>query len=177
MESEHQKKDIHIRPGYADPSPYPEVKVSEPNQYYAKFIMNDYCGKAGEFSAISQYLYHNFSMNSKYKDLAKILENISITEMHHMDMLANMIRLLGVEPVFVNGSNVFWNAGYVHYGKNVCDQILEDIKSEKEAINTYELHIKIIKDPYIQAVLKRIVLDEKLHLKILEEELKKYCKT
>jgi bacterioferritin len=172
---ENQKKDIHDRPGYADPSPYPEIKVEGPNRYYAQLISDDYCGKISEFSAISQYLYHNFSIRPEYKELAEIIENISIVEMHHMEMLATIIRLLGFEPIFTNGSNVFWNANYVYYGKNVCDKLKGDLKSELDAISTYEMHIDIIKDPYIQAVLRRIVLDEKVHVKIFEEQIKKYC--
>lgn len=172
---ENQKKDIHIRPGYADPSPYPEVKVLAPNPYYAKIIMDDYAGKISEFTAISQYLYHNFSMKNKYKELAEIIENISITEMHHMEMLATMLKLLGYEPILTNGLNVFWNASYVYYGNSICDMLKGDLKSEIDAIDIYESNIKIINDPYIQAVLKRIILDEKVHLKIFEEQIKKYC--
>lgn len=172
---ENQMKDIHMRPGYADPSPYPEVKVIAPNQYYAKIIMDDYAGKISEFTAISQYLYHNFSLKSKYKELAEILENISITEMHHMEMLATMIKLLGYESIFKNSSNVFWNANYVYYGENVCDKLKADLKSEFDAIDIYESNIKTIDDPYIQIVLKRIILDEKVHVKIFEEQIKKYC--
>jgi bacterioferritin len=172
---ENQNKDMHMRPGYSDPSPYPEVKVTEPSKYYAKLILDDYASKISEYTAISQYLYHKFSMREKYNELAKIIENISIVEMHHMEMLATMLKLLGYEPVFKSGANVFWNASYVYYGENVCDQLKGDLKSEFDAINNYEAHIKIIKDPYIQDVLKRIVLDEKFHAKIFEEQIKKYC--
>ena len=175
MENEKTKKDIHMRPGYADPSPYPEVKVSGPNKYYAKIIMDDYAGKISEFTAISQYLYHNFSMRPKYNELADILENISITEMHHMEMLSTMIRLLGCEPIFQNSSNIPFTTNYVYYGNNICDQLRNDLKSEFEAINAYEQNIRVIKDPYIQDVLRRIILDEKLHAKIFEEQIKKYC--
>ena len=175
MENDKTKQDIHMRPGYADPSPYPEVKVTEPNKYYAKIIMDDYAGKISEFTAISQYLYHDFSMRPKYNELADILENIAITEMHHMEMLSTIIKLLGYEPVFQNGANIPWSTNYVYYGKNVCDQLRGDLKSEFEAISIYERNIKVIKDPYIQDVLRRIILDEKVHVKIFEEQIKKYC--
>ena len=172
---ENHKHDIHMRPGYADPSPYPEVKVTAPNKYYAKIIMDDYAGRISEFSAISQYLYHKFSMSSQYSELAGIIGNISIVEMHHMEMLAKIIKLLGYEPLFQNSANIPWNAKYVYYGKDVCDQLRGDLKSEFEAIHIYEQNIQVIKDPYIQDVLNRIILDEKVHVKIFEEQIKKYC--
>lgn len=175
MENNNQKMDMHMRPGFADPSPYPEVKVSAPNSYYAKLIMDDYAGKISEFTAIAQYLHHNFTIKSKYPDLAKIIESISITEMHHIEMLADMLKKLGVDPIFKNGSNTLWTASYVYYGVNVCDKLKSDLKSEYDAIKNYEIHIQLIKDPYIQEVLKRIVLDEKVHVKIFEEQIKKYC--
>jgi len=171
---ENHKHDIHMRPGYSDPSPYPEIKVTAPNKYYAKIIMDDYAGRISEFSAISQYLYHKFSMSSQYSELAEIIGNISIVEMHHMEMLAEMIQLLGYEPLFQNSANIPWNAKYVYYGKDVCDQLRGDLKSEVEAIHIYEQNIKVIKDPYIQDVLKRIILDEKVHVKIFEEQIEKY---
>lgn len=167
--------DIHLRPGFHANEPYPEVKVSAPNSYYAKLIMNDFAGIISEFSAITQYLYHNFSLKKEHKDLAKVIENISMVEMHHMEILSEVLVQLGVEPYFKNSSNKFWDANYIYYGRNVCDKLKADLKSEYAAIETYELHISLIKDVNIQNVLKRIVMDEKVHAKIFEEQIKKYC--
>ena len=43
------------------------------------------------------------------------------------------------------------------------------IDNEYQAINKYMYQIKIIKDPFIVAILKRIIEDEELHIKILKE--------
>lgn len=61
--------EMHKRAGYADPSPYPEIKVLKPNLYYANLLIDDYAGVISEFTAISQYLYHYFF----FKDIDKEL--------------------------------------------------------------------------------------------------------
>lgn len=165
----------HIRPGYSDPSPYPEIKVSGQNKYYAKLLLDDYAGTVSEFSAINQYLYHHFAIDNKYQDIRNALENISIVEMYHMEILARIIKMLGLEPIYVGTLNKFWDAKYVYYGKNLCDQLIADRQSEVDAIKNYEKKILMIKDPYIQDIIKRIILDEKIHLEIFNKYIKKYC--
>lgn len=89
---------LRRREDFADPSPYPEIKVAEPNLYYAELLMDDYAGVVSEFTAISQYLYHYFVLKRRHEDLGEMLENIAITEMRHMEILADTIVLLGGEP-------------------------------------------------------------------------------
>jgi bacterioferritin len=175
MDNEKSKTAMHMIPGYSDPSPYPEIKVTAPNKYYAKILMDDYAGKLSELTAVNQYMYHKFSMMTEHKELSEILGKISIVEMHHLEMFAKMIKLLGYDPLFYNSANIPWNAKYVYYGKDICDQLKQDLKDELNTIIVYEQNIKIIKDPYIQDVLRRIILDEKVHVKIFEDQIKKYC--
>lgn len=175
MDSKTNRNDMHDRPGYFDPSPYPEIKVSAPNEYYAKLLLNDYAGNISEFTAINQYLYHNFVLRPKYNELASIIENISITEMKHMEILARLIHLLGGNPIYTDSNNVFWNAKYVFYGKDVCNKLYGNLDSENQAIQNYQIRITQIQDKYIQAILNRIILDEKLHVKIFEQQIQKYC--
>ncbi len=42
------------------------------------------------------------------------------------------------------------------------------IESEKAAINQYQMHIKMMDDPYINSVLARIIRDEEYHIMILQ---------
>lgn len=163
---------------YADPSPYPEVKVLGKNPCYACLLMDDYAGIISEFTAISQYIYHHFSFESIDEDLGKLLENIAMVEMHHMELLGNTIKYLGGNPI-IRGSystcGNFWNGSFVYYGCELCEQLKVDIDSEYKAIREYEKHISLINDPYIQATLKRIILDEKVHIKLFNEALLKFC--
>lgn len=168
----------HKREKYADPSPYPKIRVHAPNDHYAEILMDDYAGMVSEFTAISQYLYHHFLLKKLSDDLGELLENVAITEMLHMEMLADTILLLGGNPV-IRGSystmGSFWDGRLVNYGVLACDQLRADLDSEYKAIANYRRHIEIIGDSYVQDILKRIILDEEVHVKLFTKELKKYC--
>lgn len=168
----------HKKVKYADPSPYPEIKVLGPNFCYACILMDDYAGTVSEFTAISQYLYHHFSFEDIDKELGDLLKNVAITEMLHMEMLADIIIKLGGSPIIrgsYSTSGSFWNGSFVHYGTQLCEQLKADIDSEHKAIHAYEKHICMIRDPFIQAILQRIILDEKVHIRLFNEALDKFC--
>ena len=46
--------------------------------------------------------------------------------------------------------------------------LLADIESEKGAIYQYRMHMRMIKDNYINAVLARIIKDEEYHIMVLQ---------
>ena len=54
---------------------------------------------------------------------------------------------------------------------------LADIEAEKAAINQYRMHISMIKDNHVNAVLARIIKDEKYHIMLLETLLKEISDT
>ncbi|MGI6144058.1 MAG: ferritin-like domain-containing protein [bacterium] len=167
------------REGYADPSPYPEIRVLAPNRYYAQLLQDDYAGRVSEFTAISQYLYHYFYLERVSEELGEMLENVAITEMHHMEILGKTIILLGGNPV-IRGSystrGDFWNGRFIYYGRNLCDQLWADLRAEQQAISNYRQHIAMIRDPYVQAILERIILDEQVHIKLFRQALDRYCR-
>lgn len=168
----------HGREGYSDPSPYPEVKVLRPNPYYAQLLMDDYAGLVSEFTAISQYIYHHIFFKDIAEELGELLENVSIIEMHHMELLGGLIKKLGGNPT-ISGSysthGNFWNGCFVYYGLQLCDRLKADIDAEYKAIHGYENHISMIDDPHVKAILKRIILDEMIHIKHFNKALNKFC--
>lgn len=168
---------VHKRKEYSDPSPYPQVKVLNPNPYYANLLMDDYAGVVSEFTAISQYLYHYFIFKDIDKELGELLENVSITEMLHMEILAETIKLLGGNPI-IRGSHStqgdYWSGRFIYYGTNLCDQLKADIDSEHKAIQEYRKHIHYIHDPFVQAILERIILDEIVHIRLFNQALRKF---
>ena len=46
--------------------------------------------------------------------------------------------------------------------------VLADIESEKAAISQYRMHMRRIRDPYVNAVLARIIRDEEYHIMTLQ---------
>lgn len=178
MNNSNDRKRHRASSVYSDPSPYPEVRVLAPDRYYASLLVDDYAGRVSEFTAISQYLYHHFYFEKYSKDLGALLENVSIVEMYHMELLAEAIIKLGGDPQirgsFSTGGN-YWDGGYIYYGNQIYDQLKADIQAEYEAIRAYQAHISAIHDPCIQALLRRIILDEQVHIRHFNDALSKYC--
>jgi len=169
----------HLNRWCALPTPYPEVKVQRPNRFYAQLLLEDYAGQVSEMTAINQYFYHYIVFDDKYDDLAELEECLSIIEMMHFEILAKTIRLLGVDPqiyTLTNNKRTYWNAEYVYYGDSICDRIAADIAAEKSAIAQYRKHQQLIKDPFIQDILERIILDEEHHLMLFNQAREKYCR-
>ena len=65
-----------------------------------------------------------------------------------------------------------WTPEYLTIPEHAGKMILADIEAEKGAINQYRMHMNMIKDPYINAVLARIIKDEEYHIMILQVLLK-----
>ena len=160
-------------------APYPPIRVTAPNKYYANILLVNYSGAVGELGAITQYFYHHLSLMEQYADVSSTLECISIAEMHHLEMLGKLIVLLGGDPrywIIRNNRPVYWNAKYLAYATELDKALQSDIDDEHKAIEGYRNSIKLIDDPSIQAVLERIILDEQTHIKILNSMLERYGK-
>ena len=50
--------------------------------------------------------------------------------------------------------------------------LLADMEAERDAIRQYEMHISMMKDECVNAVLGRIIMDEEYHIMILRTLLK-----
>lgn len=147
--------------------PYPEVKVEKKNIEYAKMLSNAYAGNISEDTAIHLYMYQSIVLNNEVSD---ILEKIAVVEMHHLELLAKAIYLLGLDPMYKSYTpDKYFNGQYIRYQKDLNDILEINIISEEIAIDNYEKLVNIIDDKYIKELLNRIILDEKVHLEIFKK--------
>lgn len=159
------------------PEPYPEVRVEGKNTAYAMIVRQDYAGRVSEISAVMQYLYHQLEMEQipGWQEVSQLEKGISIVEMYHMEILGQILRLLGTTPRY-EADNKLWTPAYVVYCDfDPCAQLRADIQGEREAIAQYEKHIREINDRYIQAILLRIIKDEQHHIQLLSDSLARQC--
>ena len=150
---------------YKSTLPYPEIKVEKENIEFAKLLLYPYASMVSEDTAIHLYIYQSFILDD---EIGKILENIAIVEMQHLEMLAKTINLLGLKPEY-KVNNIPWNSDYVNYNTNLKDMLKINIEAETLAIKNYRNLIKVIDDKYIKELLKRIIIDEEIHLKIFKD--------
>jgi bacterioferritin len=107
-----------------------------------------------EHGAIIQYLGHAYAVGEG--EMACEIEAMSRDEMRHFDWLAETIVALGGKPSLKRGTQIMT-------GKTVPAWMGNDVKLEEGAIYNYTEHIKMIDDPLIKRLLKRILADEKAH--------------
>ena len=152
--------------------PYPPIQVQEKNQAYANLLSNDYCGSVSELSAITQYINNENRISSEKCSMAKTILGIAMAEMMHLQKLGELIYLLGGNVDYTakmqNGCSQMWTPKYLTIPENPRDMLIADIEAEKDAIRQYEMHIGMICDSAVNAVLARIIKDEEYHIILLQ---------
>ncbi len=108
----------------------------------------------GEHGAIIQYLTHAYAIGEG--EMACEIEAIAREEMRHLDWLAETIVALGGVPSLERGK---MRMG----GNSVADWMRNNVLLEEDATTLYGEHIKLIDDPKIKRLLKRILSDEESH--------------
>ena len=61
-----------------------------------------------------------------------------------------------------------WTPEYLTIPENTRKMLLADIEAERAAINQYQMHMNMINDSCVNAVLRRIIKDEEYHIMLLE---------
>ena len=71
-----------------------------------------------------------------------------------------------------NGNHRMWTPEYLTLPEQTNKMLQADIEAERAAIHQYEMHRRLIKDDCVDAVIKRIILDEEYHIMLLQNLLK-----
>lgn len=164
-----------VKPIMAD-LPWPQIRVKAQNDYYADLLSVDYCGSVSELSAITQYINNENRLSCERCPLAKTLLGIAMAEMMHLEKLGELIWLLGGKVSYTaktcNGRQKLWTPEYLTLPERVERMLLADIEAEQAAINQYQMHIRVIEDECVDAVLERIIRDEEYHIMLLKTLMK-----
>lgn len=162
---------------YASELPYPEGKVARPNAAYGRMMLENIGGTDSEMSTVSLYFYNNLITGGK-DGIPTIFHNISIVEMHHLAIFGKLARQLGQNPrLWACGSDqnmVYWSPGYNSYSFDLQSILINALHSEEDTIIRYRKQAEQIYDPYIVENLKRIILDEEIHVDIFKQLYQKY---
>ena len=95
----------------ADSSPYPPVKVTRENVRFAAQLSSAFGGSGGEFGTIAEYVFQSVIFRSTYPEYADIFGRIAMVEMRHLNMIGELMKLLGLPPVYgeyENGGPSYW---------------------------------------------------------------------
>lgn len=159
-----------VRPAIME-LPYPPMQVSEKNQVYANLLSVDYCGSVSELSAITQYINSESRLSHEHCTLAQTILGIAMAEMMHLQKLGELICLLGGTVDYAarqpNGRLRLWTPEYLTLPQQPAQMIAVNIEAEQAAIAQYRMHMKMIRDTCVNAVLARIIKDEEYHIMML----------
>lgn len=151
--------------------PYPTLDDIEPDMAAARVISPAYAADGSELTAVSQYIYHHFQFyRLGLNDIAETMVDIAITEMTHLDMLGKMLVRLGIDPIMSARPPQkcnFFNTGSVCYSTAAQKMIMDDIRSENDAIAMYKCMLRDLSNQQVEAVIQRIIMDEELHVRTL----------
>lgn len=157
---------------YLVDAPYPEVGPLAPNFEYAALLSDAFAGAGSEATAIAQYTAHNF-YTLDYPELHFAYDCIAGVEVIHLKLLGGLILKLGLAPRFISyETNDYWSGEFPVYADQLKPILLADIEGEQAAIAHYLRLIRQIDCPEIQALFRRIILDERKHVETLREYLR-----
>ena len=149
--------------------PYPEIVDAKPNAMIVNILKDLTSGRVGEYTAITQYTYQHIVSADQSKDISKVLEEISITEMRHLELLSKAIVSFGGKPIFQDGRGNYFTSAYTNYSARLIDMLRANIRGETRAIYEYERAIERVDNASLKSLLRRIIADEQCHLKVFEE--------
>lgn len=153
--------------------PYPGTKGLSADEESARIISSAYADAKSEMTAILQYSFQSTIFNGIGQEkTADTLFRIGLTEMEHLEILAETLYALGAIPIYVSQPPKpcdFYSSAAVSRATHPKKMIMDDIIGESEAIRGYENMVRRLKNEQVAAIISRIILDEKLHLETLKK--------
>ena len=162
---------------YSSDVPYPPIKAESGNPAYARVMLDNIGGSNSEMSAISLYIFNQL-ITGYNPDISTVFHKVSIVEMHHLEIFGTLAQQLGEEPRLWTQhgcKKIYWSPSYNQYPCELPALMHNAINSEKAAISKYQHQIAYIRDENITEILRRIILDERLHVEIFEKVYGAYC--
>lgn len=157
---------------FSDPSPYPPLQIERPNPAYAAEMLSNIGACSSEMSTISLYIYNSTILSEVNKDFAQIFHKISMVEMRHLNTFAQLAHMLGADPRLWTCSGkrpCYWSPACNRYPIQTDAMLKNALCGEQDAILKYRQQAEQICDAYISDLLHRIILDEQVHVQILQE--------
>lgn len=163
---------IDFKKDYYIDKPYPDITVTNIPFEVSVILKRIFAGNKSEMTSVMQYVYQKniFSNVSALNNFAKALDDISVKEMQHYEILSRIMVGANIDPkncVYIDG-NVdicdFWKSNYVDYTKDIVKMLESNIALEQKAIVEYAELIAVTCDNNLKEIVSRIIEDEKTHI-------------
>jgi bacterioferritin len=157
--------------------PYPELNLPR-NAAWAAAMLDNFGGRKSEMSAVTSYVYRGIigqnadAAGEARSKISKTMMALAQTEMQHLERFGDAARQLGASPRYwaEHGTGyAYWSPCPLNYTQNPADMVAASIAEEHIAIEKYTGQLHAIADKGLQMLLARVLLDEELHVRILED--------
>jgi bacterioferritin len=152
--------------------PYPKPEVAAKNQTYARLMLNNCADRDSEMSSVALYFY-DCVVTKDTPLLSDAFAQITRAEEEHLRLFAELAFLSGADPrlwevlSLPQGRTMrYWSAARLPYALNQKIMLQNAMALERAAVRKYERQLQEIKDEGILTVLRRVLLDEHLHLNL-----------
>jgi len=159
---------------YASPEPYPPIQVAGQNLTYAQLLAAPFASAQSELSTVTQYCYFSWIFAQDCPPLSQAYRGMAQIEMHHLNLLGQLISALGGNPIYRSypyKRPVFWNSGVLQYQCHKEKALHISVAGEQSTIAGYRHLSKLIQDSCVTAILQRVILDEEVHIQLLQSYL------
>ena len=160
--------------------PYPPVQPETHRKEYAYAMLSNVGSDNSEMSAVSLYFYNSILLSPQHAAFARCFHQISIVEMHHLDIFASFAHQMGLDPRLwsVQGGRFhFWTPASNRYPQQLPALLQNAIQGELAAIGKYRRQAETIQDANIVANLQRIIQDEEHHVRLFRSMLAEVAET
>ncbi len=149
--------------------PYPEIEGAVDCRRTVAILRNLATARHSELSTILQYTFQSIEADQVIEEVGKVLEEIGVVEMMHLDMLMHAIRDFGGSPRYEDSQGQMYNTSGVNYSTKLKDIIEIDIRDENIAIEEYKRAINMVNNESLKQLFARIIEDEEMHIEALKK--------
>ena len=148
---------------------YPEIVGASDCKKTVNILKNLATSRHGELTAILQYTYQSVVADKFMDNISDILEEISIVEMMHLEMLMHAIVDFGGQPKYEDGQGQVFNSLNINYSMKLKEMLDNNINAEMMAIEQYRHAIDMVSNASLKNLFARIIEDENRHIEVFKE--------
>lgn len=148
---------------------YPEIVDAVDCKKTVNIIKNLATSRHSELTAILQYTYEAVIADKFMDNIGGIIEEISIVEMMHLELLMHAIVDFGGQPKFEDSQGQIFNTSNINYTMKLKEMLDNNINAEMMAIEQYSHAIDMVSNASLKELFARIIEDEKRHIEVFKE--------
>ncbi len=164
------------------------VKVGETNPKFAQKLLEQFGGRSGEFTAMTEYFVQSFACTNK--GIRDMLLDIATEEISHLEMVGLMIEqllrgaerekayedtlfsMMGQGPQFVDSMGNAWTSDWVRSAGDIVADLKHNVSAEAGAKVAYDRLIRLTDDPgckeTLNYLMSREIAHQRMFLKALD---------